>query len=391
MAPDTSHSTVPAAPLQAPIDRVRQREFIMGLFLPIQDGGWTPSTSSRGTEWSFGYNARLTQLAESLDFDLAFALAQWMGKGGYGGRMRYREQSLDPLTVTAGLASLTSRMLLISTVHILYGWHPLHIAKFGATLDDMTGGRWGINIVTGYKPGESAMFGMKMPEHDYRYEMAEEFTDVMERLWRQEDANGAPGNLTFQGRFWHGTESFVSPRPRFGRPVIVAAGSSGAGVEFAARRCDLMFVTSPGGSDPAKAVESLGPHIARIKERAAHFGRQLRCIVNPHIICRDTEQEARRYQEHILAGEDDEAVDSFMASLLGGDTRSWRGHERTSWALGGNVQVVGSPEQVVDWMVKLKQAGCDGVQLNFFDFETDLRYFGERVLPLLKQAGLREA
>ena len=76
MAPDTSRSTASVAPVVAPIDRVRQRNFILGLFLPIQDGGWTPSTAARGTEWSFGYNARLTQLAESFDFDLAFA--QWM-------------------------------------------------------------------------------------------------------------------------------------------------------------------------------------------------------------------------------------------------------------------------------------------------------------------------
>lgn len=385
--PDTAHSTmdtaVGAGP--SPLQRIQQRDFILGLFLPIQDGGWTPSTAERGTQWNFGYNARLTQQAEALGFDLAFALAQWMGKGGYGGEMLYREQSLDPLTVTAGLASLTERMLLISTVHILYGWHPLHIAKFGATLDDMTGGRWGINIVTGYKKTESAMFGKTMPEHDYRYEMAEEFVSVMERLWRETE------NLTFDGQFWSGRDAFISPKPRFGRPVIVSAGTSAAGIEFAARHCDLMFVTSPAGSDIAQAVATLGPHIALIKEQAARHGRDIRCIVNPHIICRDTELEARRYMQHMLDGEDDEAVDNFMASIMGGDTRGWRQHERAGWAVGGNVQIVGSPEQVVDWLVKLKAIGCDGVQINFFDFEPDLKFFGERVLPLMQQAGLRQA
>ncbi len=78
-----------------------------------------------------------------------------------------------------------------------------------------------------------------------------------------------------------------------------------------------------------------------------------------------------------------------MASILGGDTKGWREHDRSGWAAGGNVQIVGSPEQVADWMVKLHAIGCDGVQINFFDFEPDLKYFGERVVPLLHQAGLR--
>ena len=374
-----------AAAELSPLQRIQQADFILGLFLPIQDGGWTPSTTERETQWSFGYNARLTQQAEALGFDLAFALAQWVGKGGYGGQMHYREQSLDPLTVTAGLASLTERMLLISTVHILYGWHPLHIAKFGATLDDMTGGRWGINVVTGYKKSEYAMFGMNMPEHDRRYEMAEEFTEVMERLWRETH------NVSFDGKFWRGRDAFISPKPRYGRPVIVSAGTSAAGIDFAARRSDLMFVTSPGGADIEQAVATLGPHIARIKEEAARHGRDIKCIVNPHVICRDTERESHAYLQRILDGEDDEAVDNFMASIMGGDTRGWREHGRSGWAAGGNVQITGSPEQVVDWMLKLKAVGCDGVQINFFDFEPDLKYFGERVLPLMEQAGLRRA
>lgn len=138
----------------APLERAARHRLMLGLFLPLQDGGWSPSTSPRGTTWTFPYNAALVQRAEALGFDLAFGLAQWLPAGGHGGRMRYREQQIDPLVTTAGLAALTQRMLLISTVHVLYGWHPLQLAKIGATLDHMSGGRWGLNVVTGYKRGE---------------------------------------------------------------------------------------------------------------------------------------------------------------------------------------------------------------------------------------------
>lgn len=57
--------------------------------------------------------------------------------------------------------------------------------------------------------------------------------------------------------------------------------------------------------------------------------------------------------------------------------------------LGGNIEIVGTPEQVVEQLVALNKTGIDGVQLGFYDFLPDLEYFGERILPLLKQAGLR--
>ena len=65
-------------------------------------------------------------------------------KGGYGGVSKYREDSLDPFIAVTALSAITERILLISTVHVLFGpWHPLHLAKFGATLDHISGGRWG--------------------------------------------------------------------------------------------------------------------------------------------------------------------------------------------------------------------------------------------------------
>src|SRR5215469_18022983 len=94
------------------VEHAAENPLILGLFLPLQSGAWSPSTAPRGTSWTFDYNARCTVLAETLGFDLVFGLAQWMGKGGYGGKMKFRESSTDPLIVTAGLAALTKRIIL---------------------------------------------------------------------------------------------------------------------------------------------------------------------------------------------------------------------------------------------------------------------------------------
>jgi dimethylsulfone monooxygenase len=178
--------------------------------------------------WTFDYNAALTRRAKELGFDLVFGLAQWAGKGGYGGVCKYREDSLDPLIAVTALSTMTERILLISTIHVLFGpWHPLHLTKFGATIDHISGGRWGINVVTGYSPREAQMFGGQHIEHDCRYEMAEEFTDTLCRLW------GASDDLTLQGKYWALEKAFVMPKPRFGRPVLVNATGSPAGIAYA--------------------------------------------------------------------------------------------------------------------------------------------------------------
>jgi FMNH2-dependent dimethyl sulfone monooxygenase len=371
------------APAVSALERAKQHKLMLGLFLPLQEGAWSPSTAPRETSWTYAYNAQCAKEAESYGFDLAFGLAQWLGQGGYGGETRFREHELDPLISTAALAAETERMLLISTVHVLYGWHPVHLAKFGACIDHISNGRWGLNVVTGYKPAEYRMFGLEPVEHDHRYAMAAEFTEMMEMLWSSDD------DITHHGRFWSMNDAHVLPKPVHGRPVLVNAASSSAGLAYAADHSDLIFVTSPGGADPHRAVETLPEHNARIKALAAERGREVRTVINPHVICRDTEEEAWAAYRSILDHEDPVAANNFVKAFTGGDNTSWRGHSRSQWVVGGNVHLVGTPEQIVDWFERLHAAGCDGVQVNFYDYLPDLRRFGEKVVPLMEQAGLR--
>ncbi|MFC4276641.1 LLM class flavin-dependent oxidoreductase [Achromobacter aloeverae] len=381
---DASSFRSPADDPNSPLSRVLRQPLILGLFLPIQDGGWTPSTLPRTTTWTFDYNAALTRRAEALGFDLVFGLAQWASAGGYGGDIRYREISLDSFMATAALSACTERILLISTLHVLYGpWHPVHLAKFGATLDHISKGRWGINVVTGYAEREPLMFGMKKIEHDARYAMADVFVQRLKQLW------SLPGNLTVDGPYWAMEDAFVSPKPVHGRPVLVNAAGSPAGIEYAARHSDLIFITSPAGNQIEDALASLPGHIANIRATAAAAGRSLRTMINPMVICRDTEREAIAYRDAIEAAADVVAMENFAEHGRRGDSQAWRNQRRQHRAIGGNLHLVGSPEQIVDKLIKLKAAGIDGVQLTFYDFAPDLEYFGEKVLPLLHEAGLR--
>lgn len=372
-------------PSHSPLGQTLAQPLLLGLFLPIHNGGWTMSTLPRGTDWTFDYNATLTKKAEQLGFDLAFGPAHWLSKGGFGGETKYREQSLDAFIATCALAAVTNRILLVSTIHILYGpWHPLHLAKFGATLDHIAKGRWGLNIVTGFRKDEWAMFGQQQIEHDTRYQIADEYVDILSKLWSHEQ------NLDYYSARWQLKQAFVTPKPQYGRPILVSATSSPAGIASAVRHSDLIFITSPTGARFEKAIGALPRLNASVKEQAAIVGRDVRTLINPMIICRETEREAQEVYRSILAKADQGAIDGFFHSHATGDSRSWRGHERDERTVGGNIQLIGTPEQIVDQLQQLKAAGCDGIQICFFDYEPELAYFGERVIPLLEQAGLRK-
>lgn len=374
----------PADHPDSPLSQALKQPLMLGLFLPIQNGGWSPSTLPRTTDWTFDYNAALTRKAEDLGFDLVFGLAQWIGKGGYGGELRYRETTIDPFVTVAALSAVTSRILLISTIHILYGpWHPLHLAKFAASLDHISRGRFGINVVTGYAPREPRMFGTEQIEHDRRYAVSDEFVRILKTLWATD------ANVTFDGEHWRLADAYVSPRSLYARPVLVNATGSPAGFDFAAKHSDLVFITSPAGAEIDAAIAALPSHVAKLKTRARAFGREVRALINPMIVCRPTEKEAHERHTAIVAAADTEAVQNFVAHHAVGDSQAWRAHKDEHRILGGNIQIIGSPEQVVEKLVALKKTGIDGVQIAFFDFAEDLDYFGEAVLPLLKQAGLR--
>lgn len=373
----------PAKENLSPAARLQDQPFILGLFLPLYSGGWTVSDAPRGTDWSFDYNARITTRAEALGFDLAFGFANWLGRDGFGGRTRFRANSLDSLISSAALAARTSRIVLLSTVHALYGWHPLNLARIGATLDHLSGGRWGVNLVTGFLQGEADKFGQRPIEHDERYRLLDEFSAVLEKLWT-EDAE-----LTFEGARWSLKGAYVSPRPVHRRPLMVSAASSDAGFRYAARRSDLVFITSPAGAAIEDALETLPAVNARLKAYAAEEGRNVRTVINPHVVARDSRAEVEAVRRRIVDGADEQALAAFVQGFAGSDSKSWAGHRREQRIIGGNIQIFGTPEEVTEQFLRLKAAGCDGVQVNFFDYEPDLEFFGARILPLLRQAGLR--
>jgi FMNH2-dependent dimethyl sulfone monooxygenase len=384
LATQTSTLNGPLDFPDSPLSRAGRQPLMLGLFLPTQTGGFSQSTYPRATDWQFEYNKRLTLKAESFGFDFVFGLQQWVPKGGFGGASHYRENFLDPFISTVALSAVTTSIITISTVHVLYGnWHPLTLARFAATADHVSGGKFGLNIVTGYDAKEPLMFGMKKIAHDERYDRASEFSTIMETLWAGED------NLSYEGRFYQLEGAYVSPRPKYGRPIMVSASASPAGFDYAARHSDIVFTSSPAGAVFENAIKALPEHVKLIRAPYAGTGRSPKVIIFPLIICRPTREEAFAYRDAIVAHADFDSIQAFTARHNAGDAHGWKEHVPADRILGGHIQIIGSPEDVAEALGQLHEAGLDGVQLGFYDYEPELEFFAQHVLPLLEARKLR--
>jgi len=356
----------------------------LGLFLPVMTGGWTMSKVARSTSWNFRYLSGLTRAAESLGFEMALAPMHWHRKGGIGGEIRYRDVCLDATATVTALAAITERIRLISTAHILYGpLHPLSLARTGATIDHISCGRWGVNIVTGNQAFEARMFGGERIAHDERFAMASEYTDILLKLWKNDE------NLDFEGRYWKLNQAYVSPHSQSEAPLIVTATGSPAGMDYAGRFADIVFVTSPVGADIDAAAGALPGHIAKVRQAAANHGREVKIYTNPLIFSRETRDETARAYQHVVDLADNAAIDNFYTEAAASDSQAHAGHDRFRRFVGSNIQLIGTPDEITGQLTRLSKARVDGVLLTFVDFEPDLAFFGQHILPRVKAAGLR--
>ena len=171
-------------------------------------------------------------------------------------------------------------------------------------------------------------------------------------------------------------------------PTLINAGSSQAGREFSARHVDYNFITITTPDEAKFLIKDVG-------ERAAVHKRECGVMTYGLVCCRDTEAEAREAYDNIVRHGDWEATENIM-KMLGLESSSF-GNQETVRNLGerfiagwGGYPLVGTPEQVVDKMQGIHALGIDGFILSWLDYAQELEYFGERVMPLLRQAGLRD-
>ena len=241
---------------------------------------------SRTDTMSKDYYRRIAQILEEGKFDLGFFDDRLAMPDMYGGDHAHTVQhgircvKMDPLIVLTVMGMATTRLGLGATRSTTY-FEPFDTARLFQTLDLMTDGRAAWNVVTSFNDGEAMNMGRDQHvEHDLRYDMADEFMEVVLGHWDsweddaivQDKATGLFAHpekvrrLDHKGRFYKSRGPFTVPRSLQGHPVVIQAGSSGRGVRFAARWAELVFTAYHSLADGKK-------NYAFLKEAIGKAGR----------------------------------------------------------------------------------------------------------------------
>ncbi|RSR88373.1 LLM class flavin-dependent oxidoreductase, partial [Acinetobacter baumannii] len=224
------------------------------------------------------------------------------------------------------------------------------------------------------------------PEHDERYVRSEEFIRTLKGIWTTD-------NYSFDGKYYQFQNYTLKPKP-LQKPHIEVfqGGSSRAARDMASRVSDWYFTNG-------NTVEEIQKQVEDIRAKAKANNHQVKIGVNAFIIARDTEEEAKAVLQEIIDKANTEAVNAF------GDATREAGaaspEQEGNWAKstfedlvqyndGFKTNLIGTPQQIAERIVALKNVGVDLVLSGFLHFIEEVEYFGEKVLPLVRQLELQQ-
>ncbi len=416
------------------------KRFHMGWFMNFTTNEWNTPFGNDGMPWNGKFYIEMAQAMEKACFDYIMIEDTLMVSEAYGGTsevyLKYASMAPkhDPAPLAAILALSTSKLGSVATMSTSF-YPPFMLARLCSTLDHIAGGRFGWNIVTSGEDGSARNLGLdKLYEHDLRYDMADEYLDLVNQLWdswepdavvrdRETGTYADPGKvhtIDFAGKFYKSRGPLNTvPSPQI-RPTFVQAGGSPRGREFASRNADSIIATATG-------TAGMKAYRDDVRARAEKNGRdpddvKVLFLVSPVIGA--TEEEARAKQaraaesrfaiEATLAGISSVTDIDFSAFDLdeplpeGLTTNGERGSldKFAQWGSGktlrqlvldaggvsDSIELVGTPDQVAEKMGEaMEGVGGDGFLISAPYMRVSKQYITEiceGLIPALQRRGL---
>jgi dimethylsulfone monooxygenase len=359
--------------------------FKLGLFGSNCSGGLAFTQVPERWDASWPNNRAVAELADRFGFECMVPVARWKG---FGGDSNVNGQSFETITWATGLLAHTERLTAFGTIHVQM-IHPIVAAKQIVTADHISCGRFGVNIVCGWNRDEFDMFRAEQQPHDTRYEFAKDWWDVVTAIWNRH------GAFDHKGSFFTFTSLEGAPKP-YGdqQPLMMNAGASPAGRDFAIRTSDLHF-------DYCRTPEDSAARVAETKKLASALGRSVQVWIPASVVCRPSRKEAAEFAQYCVDNADWPALEhqyKLYHAETGSQTRSAEETQRnrqqdparTILGYGGSYSIRGTPDDVASELKRLHDAGFSGVAMGFVNFLQELPYFAQEVIPRLERLGLRQ-
>ncbi|WP_103383207.1 LLM class flavin-dependent oxidoreductase [Pseudonocardia dioxanivorans] len=347
----------------------------LGLFGLNCSGGLTMTKAPERWDPSWANNLTAARLADEAGLEFVLPIARWLG---YRGETDTEGTSFETLTWASGILAATEGISAFGTVHVGL-INPVFAAKQLVTAHHIGGGRLGLNVVSGWNEGEYGMFDVPMLEHDERYAYTEEWVTIAQRIWAEEEP------FDFDGRYFRLKGVLSKPKPLGDkRPMLMSAGSSPAGRDFAVRNADCLFM----------AIVDLEKVAGEVAALRAATSRRIGCYGSGHLLTRPTAAEAADYYHYIVHENGDwEGAEHIVAIRTQGNRsipaeRILELKERHMAGI-GSFPLVGSYDEVADTLWKLSEAGIDGMAIGLVNYIDEFPTLRDEILPRLERLGLR--
>ncbi len=350
-------------------------KFKLGLFGMNCSGGLSLTKAPERWDASWDNNVKAAKLADEAGLEFLLPIGRWHG---YKGETDTQGSTFETLTWACGLLASTQHITTFGTLHVAFV-NPVFAAKQMVTADHIGKGRFGLNVVSGWNPGEFDMMGVALNDHDDRYDYSQEWLDIVKRIWSEREP------FDYDGRYYKLKAVLAKPKPWWGsRPILVSAGNSPTGRKFAAENADCLFTTIPQARGHARKD--------RLVSRARPEGQMRNVFSSAHLMVRPTRKEAEEFHHYIVYEQGDWEAAEYSANLRGSRINTWlKDQEKLKARLisGAGFPIVGSYDDAVETIRQLSEVGLDGAAMGMINYVNDFPHIRE-LLPRMERIGLRD-
>ncbi|WP_456272329.1 LLM class flavin-dependent oxidoreductase [Bacillus sp. AK031] len=339
-----------------------------GFWLPIF-GGWLRNVEGENMPATYEYAEKVALSAEKWGYSTTLIAELYLNdiKGP-------EYDSLEAWTTAAALAAATDKLEIMTAVRP--GFHnPATAAKMAANIDQMSKGRFTLNVVSAWWAEEARQYGGIFTEHDERYDRTREFIDVLKGLWTED-------SFSYNGKYYQFQDTKLFPKPvQNPNPTLYAGGESEKGKAAIVEKCDAYVMH--GGT-----VEEIQRKIEDMKSRREQTGNPALSSFGmaAYVICRDSEEEAMEELTRITAVKDSSAYAGFNDFTSKSQLEQQIQLQDYSVSNRGlRPNLVGTPEQIAERIVEYENAGLDLLLLQFSPQLEEMERFAKQVMPLVEE------
>ena len=342
-----------------------------GFWMPIF-GGWLRNVDDEHMQATFEYNKRVARRAEQVGFDVTL-LAELNLNDIKGATAPV----LECWTTAAALASVTEKLELMSAIRPGFRL-PAVTAKMAANIDNISGGRFTLNVVSAWWEQEMREYGGSWVAHDQRYERTREFIEVMRGMWTEDE-------FSYEGKYYKVDKAHLQPKPvQKPWPIIYAGGESEEAKQMISRYCDSYLMHG----DPP---ENVRPKVEDMRRRREELGLgPMTYGIAGYAICRNNEAEVRQEIDRITDVKDKAGYFGFKDFTTQSKLErelSLRDYSVSNRGL--RTGLTGTAEQIAERIIEFRDAGVDMFLLQMSPMLEEIERFGEKVIPLVNGAAQR--